>query len=70
MAAADTAPAAPIPHRSNQLAKPVPRGHDARAWHQSTSLMSLGLLQNPRINDQARRKANPLIPLNLILDML
>jgi hypothetical protein len=30
--------------------------------------MSLGLLQNPRISDQAQRQDNPLIPLNLILD--
>jgi hypothetical protein len=26
------------------------------------------LLQNPRINDQARRQANPLILLNLVSD--
>lgn len=25
-------------------------------------------MQNPRINDQARRQANPLMPLNLISD--
>ncbi|MDP3673480.1 MAG: hypothetical protein Q8R44_00040 [Novosphingobium sp.] len=50
------------------LAKPVPRGHDAREWCRSTSSNSGSLLQNPRINDQVRRQANLLTPLNLISD--
>jgi hypothetical protein len=37
-AAGRTAPAPPIPRRSNRLAKPVPHVRDAREWCQSTSL--------------------------------
>ena len=66
--AAAMAPAPPTPHRSNGLAKPARFAHEGREWYRSTSLSSGCLLQNPRINDQAQRQANPLIPLNLISD--
>lgn len=36
-----TAPAPPIPRRSNCLAKPAPRGHHAREWYRSTSSNSV-----------------------------
>jgi hypothetical protein len=68
MAAERRAPAKPIQHQSNRLAKPSPRVHDAREWCRSTSVSSFGSLQNRSINDQGKRQANPLTPLNLISD--
>jgi len=46
-AAERTAPAPPIRHWSNRLAKPDRPAHTAHGWCQSTSLNSGSLLQNP-----------------------
>lgn len=69
MAAGKTVPAAPTRGRSNHFAKPGPRGHDAHDWYRSTSsILRKVCRKTSRINDQARRQANLLIPLNLISD--